>query len=39
MGYGPRAPEQGKCSGRIATFGLWTGMFKDGIPGETVIPL
>ena len=35
-------PEQGKSSGRIATFSLWTGMFKDGIssiPGETVIPL
>jgi len=37
MGYGPRA---GKSSGRIATFRLWTGMFRDGIssiPGETVI--
>ena len=35
-------PEQGKSSGRIATFSLWTGMFRDGIssiPGETVIPL
>jgi len=35
-------PEQGKSSGRIATFSLWIGMFKDGIssiPGETVIPL
>ena len=35
-------PEQGKSSGRIATFILWTGMFRDGIssiPGETVIPL
>ena len=34
-------PEQGKSSGRIATFSLWTGMFRDGIssiPGETVIP-
>jgi len=34
--------EQGKSSGRIATFSLWTGMFRDGIsciPGETVIPL
>ena len=32
-------PEQGKSSGRIATFSLWTGMFRDGIssiPGETV---
>jgi len=35
-------PEQGKSSGRIATFRLWTGMFRDGIssiPGVTVIPL
>jgi len=35
-------PEQGKSSGSIATFTLWTGMFMDGIssiPGETVIPL
>jgi len=35
-------PEQDKSSGRIATFNLWTGMFRDGIssiPGETVIPL
>ena len=35
-------PEQGKSSGRIVTFNLWTGMFRDGIssiPGETVIPL
>ena len=35
-------PEQGKSSGRVATFSLWTGMFRDGIssiPGETVIPL
>jgi hypothetical protein len=35
-------PEQGKSSGRIATFSLWTGMFRDGIssiPGEIVIPL
>ena len=34
--------EQGKSSGRNATFSLWTGMFRDGIsfiPGETVIPL
>ena len=34
--------EQGKSSGRIATFSLWTGEFRDGIssiPGETVIPL
>ena len=34
--------EQGKSSGRIAIFSLWTGMFGDGIssiPGETVIPL
>jgi len=36
------APEQGKSSGRIATFILWTGMFRDdisSIPGERVIPL
>ena len=35
-------PEQGKSSGRIATFSLWTGVFMDGIssiPDETVIPL
>ena len=35
-------PEQGKSSGRIATFCLWTGMFWDGIssiPVETVILL
>ena len=35
-------PEQGKSSGRIRNFSLWTGMFRDGIssiPGETVIPL
>jgi len=35
-------PERGKSSGRIATFSLRTGMFRDGIssvPGETVIPL
>ena len=35
-------PEQGKSRGRIATFNIWTGMFRDGIssiPGETVIPL
>ena len=34
-------PEQGKFSGGIVTFSLWTGMFRDGIssvPGETVIP-
>ena len=34
-------PEQGKSSGRIATFSLWTGIFRDGIssiPGETPIP-
>jgi len=34
--------EQGKSGGRIATFSLWTGMFRDGIssiPGETFIPL
>ena len=34
--------EQGKSSGRIATFSLWTGVFRDGIssiPDETVIPL
>ena len=28
MGSGP---EQGKSSGRIATFSLWTGVFRDGI--------
>ena len=35
-------PERGKSNGKIATFSLWTGMFRDGIssiPGETVIPL
>ena len=35
-------PEQGKSSDKIATFSLWTGMFRDGIScttGETVIPL
>ena len=35
-------PEQGKSSGRIGTFSLWTGMFRDSISsirGETVIPL
>jgi len=35
-------PEQVMSSGRIVTFSLWTGMFRDGvssIPGETVIPL
>jgi len=35
-------PEQGKSSGRIASFSLWTGMFRDGIsfiPGEKIIPL
>jgi hypothetical protein len=35
-------PEQGKSSGRVATFILWTGLFRDGIsssPDETVIPL
>jgi len=34
-------PEQGKSIGRIATFSLRTGMFRDGIfssPVETVIP-
>ena len=37
-----KGPEQGKSSGRIATFSLWTGMFRGGIssiPDETVIPL
>ena len=37
-----RGPEQGKSSGRISTFSLWTGMFRDGISSisdETVIPL
>jgi hypothetical protein len=35
-------PEQGKSSGRIAIFSLWTGVFRDGISSisdETVIPL
>ena len=35
-------PEQGKSSGRIANFSLWTGKFRDGIPsipGKSVIPL
>ena len=35
-------PEQGKSSDRIATFSLWTGLFRDGIssnPDKTVIPL
>jgi hypothetical protein len=35
-------PEQGKSSGKIATFSLWTGMISEdisSIPGETVIPL
>jgi len=35
-------PEKGKSSGRIATFSLWTGVFRNGIssiPDETVIPL
>ena len=35
-------PEQGKSSGRVATFSLWTGLLRDGIsciPDETVIPL
>ena len=35
-------PEQGKSGGRVVTFSLWTGLFRDGIssvPGETVIPL
>ena len=35
-------PEQGKSNGRIATFSLWTGMFRDdisSIPGATVIQL
>ena len=34
--------EQGMSSCRIATFSLWTDMFRDGIssiPGETVIRL
>ena len=34
--------EQGTYSGRIATFSLWTGMFRDGISpihDKTVIPL
>ena len=35
-------PEQGKSSGRVATFSLFTGLFWGGIssiPDETVIPL
>jgi len=35
-------PEQGKSSGRVATFRLLTGLLRDGIssiPDETVIPL
>jgi len=35
-------PEQGKSSGRVLTFSLWTGLLRDGIsfiPDETVIPL
>jgi len=35
-------PEQDKSSGRIATFCLWTGVFRDGtssIPDGKVIPL
>jgi len=34
--------EQGKSSGRIATFSLWTGIFWDGIssfPDEKVISI
>ena len=27
-------PEQGKSSGRIATFSLWTGMFMEGISSK-----
>ena len=29
-------PEQGKSSGRITTFSLWTGMFRDGISSISV---
>ena len=35
-------PEQGTFSDRVATFSLWTLLFRDGIsstPDETVIPL
>jgi hypothetical protein len=35
-------PEQGKSSGRVATFSLWICMLWDGIssiPDETVTPL
>ena len=35
-------PEQGKSSGSIATFSLWTTMFRDdisSIPDETVTQL
>jgi hypothetical protein len=28
---GVTVPEQGKSSGRIVTFSLWTGVFRDGI--------
>ena len=38
---GITGPEQGKSSGRIVTFSIRTGRFRDGIssiPGETVIP-
>jgi hypothetical protein len=33
-------PEQGKSSGRIVTFNLWTGVFRDGITqgNETLFP-
>ena len=24
-------PKQGESSGRVATFSLWTGLFRDGI--------
>jgi len=35
-------PEQDTPNGTIATFSLWTGVFRGGIssiPGETDIPL
>jgi len=34
-----KGPEQGKSSSRIATFSLWTGMFRDGGTGQQVAQL
>jgi len=31
-------PDQGNSSGRIATFSLWTGMFRDGILNNVFRP-